>query len=88
MLALLQQLLVLSEIAFALLEISLQFIIHAHLGSDIGGNQILSVYDLAQTSGTQVMWWVGACWSLIEPLRRGWYSDSTSSSSLDGNQFA
>jgi len=86
-LALLWQLLVLAETAFSWLELSSRFVLHALFGFDVGGNQILSVYDLSRTSGIQDMWWAGACRSPIEPLSRDWHWDSISSSSLDGNRF-
>ena len=54
---------------------------------DVGGNQILFVYDLSQTSGVQDMQWAGACLSPIEQLGWDWHSDSISLSSVDGNRF-
>jgi hypothetical protein len=44
------------------------YVPHALRGLDVGGNQILSVYDLPQTSGAHDMWWAGACRSPIEPF--------------------
>jgi len=82
-LALLWQLLVLSETAFSKLEFSSWYVLQAYLGLDIGRNQISSVFDLSRTLGVQHMWWAGACRSPIEPLSRDCHSDSTSSSSLD-----
>jgi len=86
-LALLWQLLVLSETACSKVELSSQFVLQALLGLDIGGNQISSVNDLSPTSGVQDMWWAGACLSPSEQLRRDCHSDSISPSSLDGNGF-
>jgi len=84
---LLWQLLILSETAFSLLEPSSGFVLHAHLGLEIGGNQMWSVYDLSRTSGVQHMQWEGACRSPIGPLSWDFHWECISSSSLDGNQF-
>jgi len=45
------------------------------LGLNVGGNAMLSVYDLTGTSGVDDMWWAGASRSPIAPLSGDWHPD-------------